>query len=227
VLQSDLRPLCPRAALAALLALCPDSTPGRSPSLAVRAFAQPSQATMPSADSCLPISGDPSSLSPVGPQAGLPGSVLVPSTPRRPIYQTPPQGVKDFVVACPLVPGVSRLLSGSCSSPRVFVPRFLQTSPRDDALALPFSFGLPCLERGLAPPSTKTCPAHTLRFSGGAERRPLQRLVRPGVESVNLQRLLAHYANIKRPLGFGIGRPSSCAVSIHSVIITWTLARAS
>ena len=30
----------------------------------------------------------------------------------------------------------SRLLSGFCSSARTFAPRFLQTPPRDDALAL-------------------------------------------------------------------------------------------
>jgi len=30
----------------------------------------------------------------------------------------------------------SRLLSGFCSSARTFVPRFLQTPPRDDALAV-------------------------------------------------------------------------------------------
>jgi hypothetical protein len=126
--------------------------------------------TMPSADCCLPISGEPSSRSPVGQQAGLPGYVWVPSTHRRPIDKAPPPGVKDFVVAGPLVPGVSRLLSGSCSSPRVFVPRVLQPSPRDDALALPFSFGLPCLERGLAPPRTKTCPAHTPGMSRALRR---------------------------------------------------------
>jgi hypothetical protein len=172
VLPSDLRPLCPRAARAALRALCPGSTPGSAPSLAVRAVAWPRHAPMPSADSCLPISGDPSSRSPIAQQAGLPGSVLVPSTPRRPLYQTHPQGVTDFVVACPLVPGVSCLLAGACASPRVCVPRVLQPSPRDEALALPFSFGLPCLERGLAPPSTKTCPAHTARHEPrGSPRR--------------------------------------------------------
>jgi len=82
------------------------------------------------------------------------------------------------VVACPLVPGVSRLLSGSWASPRVFVPRCLQPSPRDAARALPCSCGLPRLESGLAPPSTKTGPAHTLTLSGAPLlARPLQRLV--------------------------------------------------
>ena len=49
--------------------------------------------------------------------------------------------MEDFVVACPLVPNVPHLISGSCPSPRTFVPRCLQTPPRGDALALPWSFG--------------------------------------------------------------------------------------
>src|SRR5712691_13339545 len=69
--------------------------------------------------------------------------------------------MEDLVVACPLVPGLSRLVSGSCSSPHAFVPRFLQTPPRGDALALPLSFASTELDRGLSPPSIETCPAHT------------------------------------------------------------------
>src|SRR5262245_55859099 len=49
--------------------------------------------------------------------------------------------MEDFVVACPLVPNVPHLISGSCSSPRTCAPRFLQTPPHDDALALCLSFG--------------------------------------------------------------------------------------
>jgi hypothetical protein len=52
-----------------------------------------------------------------------------------------PLWMEDFTVACPLVPTVPHLISGSCPSPRTFVPRFLQTPPRGDALALPLSFG--------------------------------------------------------------------------------------
>src|SRR5215510_3063262 len=70
--------------------------------------------------------------------------------------------MEDFVVACPLVLGLSRLVSGSYSSPRAFVPRFLQTPPRGDALALRLSFASTSLDRGLSPPSIETCPAHTL-----------------------------------------------------------------
>ena len=65
------------------------------------------------------------------------------------------------MVACPLVPGLSRLVSGSYSSPRAFVSRFLQTPPHGDALALPLSFASTWLDRGLSPPSVETCPAHT------------------------------------------------------------------
>jgi hypothetical protein len=52
-----------------------------------------------------------------------------------------PLWMEDFTVACPLVPTVPHLVSGSCPSPRTFVPRCLQTPPRGDALALPWSFG--------------------------------------------------------------------------------------
>ncbi len=41
----------------------------------------------------------------------------------------------DFAVNCPLAQR-SRLKSGSCPSARAFAPRFLQTPPHDDALAL-------------------------------------------------------------------------------------------
>src|SRR6266571_338714 len=66
-----------------------------------------------------------------------------------------------FRVACPLVPSVSHLLSGSCSSPRIFASRFLRTPPHGDALALLLSFASTWLDRGLSPPSIETCPAHT------------------------------------------------------------------
>jgi hypothetical protein len=72
-----------------------------------------------------------------------------------------PLWMEGFAVACQLAPTVPHLVSGSCPSPRTFVPRFLQTPPRGDALAVHLSFGLPGLDRGLTPPSVKTCPAHT------------------------------------------------------------------
>ena len=49
--------------------------------------------------------------------------------------------MEGCAVACPLAPTVPHLLSGSCPSPRTVVSRFLQTPPREDALALPLSFG--------------------------------------------------------------------------------------
>lgn len=52
-----------------------------------------------------------------------------------------PVWMEDLVVACPLVPNVPHLISGSCSSPRTCAPRFLQTPPHGDALALCLSFG--------------------------------------------------------------------------------------
>ena len=65
----------------------------------------------------------------------------------------------DFVVDRPLVRR-SRLISGSCSSMHAFAPRFLQTPPRDDALALRYPFTSTRLGRGLPPPSCRPCPAH-------------------------------------------------------------------
>jgi hypothetical protein len=52
-----------------------------------------------------------------------------------------PLGMEGCAVACPLAPAVPPLLSGACPSSRTFVPRCLQTPPREDALALPLSFG--------------------------------------------------------------------------------------
>ena len=65
----------------------------------------------------------------------------------------------DFVVDRPLGRR-SRLISGSCSSVHACAPRFLQTPPRDDALALRYPFTSTRLERGLSPPSCRSCPAH-------------------------------------------------------------------
>src|SRR4051812_37938028 len=52
------------------------------------------------------------------------------------------------------------LVSGFCSSGRGFAPRFLQTPPRGDALALRSHFTSIRLCRGLAPPGYRTCSAH-------------------------------------------------------------------
>jgi hypothetical protein len=57
------------------------------------------------------------------------------------LIQHRPWWREDCTVACPLVPTVPHLVSGACPSPRTFVPRCLQTPPRGDALARPWSFG--------------------------------------------------------------------------------------
>ena len=56
-------------------------------------------------------------------------------------------------------PGPQRLVSGSCSSTHGFVSRFVQRTPHDERLALPFG---PCdqVPGGLSPPSHRPCRAH-------------------------------------------------------------------
>ena len=66
------------------------------------------------------------------------------------------------MVTCPLVPDVPHLVSGSCSSPRAFGLGFLQTPPRDDALALLLAFGSAYTWReDLHLDSSVPCLAHT------------------------------------------------------------------
>ena len=52
-----------------------------------------------------------------------------------------PLRMEDFVVTCPLVPGVPHLRSGSCTSSRTFGLGFLQTPPHGGALALLLTSG--------------------------------------------------------------------------------------
>ena len=93
---------------------------------------------------------------------------------KRRIYKTRPSGkMEDFVVTCPLVPSVSHLESGSCTSPRTFGLGFLQTLPHGNALALLLAFGSSYTWLGdLHPVSSVPCPAHTwrsaARFSASA-----------------------------------------------------------
>ena len=98
--------------------------------------------TMPSADFCGAVREDCSALSPVQDTPQISRGQL---SYRRCIdagfIKHSPVWMEDFTVACPLVPTVPHLLSGSCPSPRTFVPRVLQTPPHGDALALPLSFG--------------------------------------------------------------------------------------
>jgi hypothetical protein len=98
------------------------------------------------------------------------------------------------VVACPLVPELSRLVSGSCSSPRAFVPRFLQTVPRGPALALPLSFASAWLDRGLSPPSIETCPAHTHSITCRRPTAAVRVYSKPQAGGGQVER------NVRRPL---------------------------
>ena len=67
------------------------------------------------------------------------------------------------MVTCPLVPNASRLISGFCSSPRSFGFGFLQTPPRNDALAVSLAFGsTKTWQSDLHRPSYVPCLAHTL-----------------------------------------------------------------
>jgi hypothetical protein len=82
------------------------------------------------------------------------------------------------MVTCPLVPGAPHLVSGACASPRTFGWGFLQTSPRDDALALLLAFGSAHTWRGdLHPTSSVPCLAHTVELSR-REAKPSGRLER-------------------------------------------------
>ena len=98
--------------------------------------------------------------------------------------------MENFVVTCPLVPGVPHLLSGSCSSPRTFGLDFLQTPPRDDALALFLTFGSAyawCEDFHLA--SYAPCPAHTPKLSDGGSRSLQHLVMDPLVFSILLGKL--------------------------------------
>src|SRR4030042_5182063 len=76
--------------------------------------------------------------------------------------------MENFAVTCQLIPGVPHLISGSCSSPRMFGLGFLQTPPHDDALALLLTFGSANTWYGdFHPVSPVPCPAHTSKLSGG------------------------------------------------------------
>jgi hypothetical protein len=76
----------------------------------------------------------------------------------------------DFMLSRALV-RPRRLLSSFYSSARTFAPRFLQTPPRGDALALRYPSPPSGWERDLHPPSTETCPAHVITppQSGGLD----------------------------------------------------------
>jgi hypothetical protein len=126
----------------------------------------------PSADCCRAVREDCSALSPTpdprqisrGQRSDRP-CIDARFIKHRPLW------MEDFTGACPLVPTVPHRVSGSCPSPRTFVPRCLQTPPRGDALALPFVLRLhEYLDRGLSPPSMTACTAHTTQLTGRRKR---------------------------------------------------------
>jgi hypothetical protein len=72
----------------------------------------------------------------------IPGQESRPPEVSFTVFHAPPPNLRfaplmdvDFAVTCQLVRR-SRLISGFCPSARVFAPRFFQTPPRGDALAL-------------------------------------------------------------------------------------------
>ena len=75
---------------------------------------------------------------------------------------------RTSLVTCPVVPSLPHLRSGSCTSPRIFGLGFLQTPPRDDALALLLTFGsaFNYLVRGLAPRKSCAMPGTHAEHEG-------------------------------------------------------------
>ena len=100
--------------------------------------------------------------------------------------------MEGFAVTCPLAPGASRLISGFCSSSRSFGLDFLQTPPRDDALALLLAFGsAKTWQPDFHRLSNAPCPAHTSKCSAAPAWRPLQlKLERCGQSIANLKERL-------------------------------------
>jgi hypothetical protein len=84
--------------------------------------------------------------------------------------------------------------SRSAGSPRVFGLGFLQTPPRDDALALLLSFGSAITwSEDFHLTSYVPCLAHTSKISGAAQLRPLDRLVGRSFPSYFESLLIASY----------------------------------
>ena len=98
--------------------------------------------TMPSADFCGAVREDSSALSPGQdtPQISR-GKLPYLRCIDAGCIKHAPLWMEGFAIACQLAPSVPHLVSGSCPSPRTFVPRCLQTPPHGDVLALPLSFG--------------------------------------------------------------------------------------
>src|SRR5437870_10839714 len=90
--------------------------------------------------------------------------------------------MEGFMVTCPLAPSVPHLLSSSCSSPRAFGWGFLQTPPRDDALALFLAFGSANTWRqDFHLTSSVPCPAHTFDMRRWPRAQPVGSRLNGGV----------------------------------------------
>src|SRR5215469_12335532 len=67
--------------------------------------------------------------------------------------------------ATPSLHSTVGLVSGSCSSARIFAPRFFRAPPRgecDFTLTLRYGFTSTRLSKGLSPSSCRTCSAHRI-----------------------------------------------------------------
>jgi hypothetical protein len=98
-----------------------------------------------------------------------------------------PMRMEDFAVTCQLVPVIPHLRSGSCTSPHIFGLGFLQTTPRDVALALLLALGSAnTWRRDLHPASYVPCPAHTAKITCWNTRcTDVRYLKRPLAEHIN------------------------------------------
>jgi len=68
------------------------------------------------------------------------GSPLASTHRNGQIYNQRPWWIRGFIVSLPIRPAPDASGSGSCTSARTFAPRFLQTPPCGDALALRYHF---------------------------------------------------------------------------------------
>jgi hypothetical protein len=116
---------------------------------------------MPSADFCTAINTPFDGFSPAGRTTAQTSRGKFDRLHRTRAEFTTPV-VDDCGLCDPLLarPAGQASLFGSCSSGRGFAPRFLQTLPRSNALALRQPFAAIRLGKGLSPPSCRTCSAH-------------------------------------------------------------------
>ena len=121
---------------------------------------------MPSADSCRTIRTPCDALSHESVTCGRPPEVSLATFDARPPDLLPRRLMDmDFVATCPLVPSRQPRIRFLSIGPHLRY-RFLQTTPRDAALASRLPFTSIRLGGGLAPPSCQTCSAHTSKAFG-------------------------------------------------------------